>query len=108
MRVHIFLIFLVGTLTSLMFGLNNLTLPWKTYQEIRTSIADEQYQYEYNDFGDALKQAEPTRTPRPTITPPAIPPPQNEAQSNIMILFMALAVLVVIIGLWLNRERKRH
>lgn len=48
----------------------------------------------------------PTKTPRPTITPPAIPPPQNVTQTNLMILFMILAVIIVVIGVWLNREKK--
>jgi len=51
-------------------------------------------------------QEKPTRTPKPTATPPTIPPPQNFSQTNLMILFVVLAVIVVIIGVWLNRERR--
>ena len=47
----------------------------------------------------------PTRTPRPTITPPAIPPPQDVSQTNLMIVFVILAVVIVVIGIWINRER---
>ena len=47
----------------------------------------------------------PTRTPRPTITPPVIPPPQSASQTNLMIIFVILAVLIVIVGVWINRER---
>jgi len=50
--------------------------------------------------------AKPTKTPRPTKTPLAIPPSQNVSQTNLMILFVALAVVVVLIGVWINRERK--
>jgi len=47
----------------------------------------------------------PTRTPKPSPTPPTIPPSQNIGQTNLMILFVILAVIVVLIGVWLNREK---
>ena len=50
--------------------------------------------------------SKPTRTPRPTITPPAIPPPQDVSQTNLMIVFVILAVVIVVVGIWINRERK--
>jgi cyanophycinase len=47
----------------------------------------------------------PTRTPRPTATPPDIPPPADPAKANLMIAFSILAVIVVLIGVWINRQR---
>jgi hypothetical protein len=49
--------------------------------------------------------AKPTRTPRPTSTPVPIPPPAEPLSLNLMILFGALAVLVVFIGVWINRKK---
>jgi hypothetical protein len=51
---------------------------------------------------DAL---EPTRTPRPTPTPIPIPPPSNPNTTQMMVIFGIMVVLVVIFGLWLNRNR---
>lgn len=48
----------------------------------------------------------PTKTPKPTMTPPTIPPSQNVSQTNFMILFVVLAAIVVVVGVWINRERK--
>jgi len=48
----------------------------------------------------------PTKTPKPTMTPPAIPPSQNVSQTNFMILFVVLAAIVVVVGVWINRERQ--
>jgi hypothetical protein len=45
-----------------------------------------------------------TRTPRPTSTPLTIPPPSDPETSRIMVAFGVLAVIVVIVGLWLNRK----
>lgn len=51
------------------------------------------------------KQQNPTRTPRPTSTPVPIPPPTDYAMNNMMIVFGMVAVIVVIIGVWINREK---
>jgi hypothetical protein len=47
----------------------------------------------------------PTRPPRPTSTPPVIPPPTNPAKNNLMIWFGVFAVIVVSAGILLNRNR---
>ena len=52
----------------------------------------------------ATRGRAPTKTPRPTITPPVIPPPGNPEQANLMILLAIFSVLVVLLGVWLNRR----
>jgi hypothetical protein len=52
------------------------------------------------------KNAAPTRTPRPTTTPVPIPPAANPNATSLMILFGLIAVIVVIVGVWLNRSDK--
>jgi cyanophycinase-like exopeptidase len=47
----------------------------------------------------------PTRTPRPTSTPLTVPPPPDSGQINLMILIASLSVLIVIFGVWINRNR---
>ena len=49
------------------------------------------------------KNPAPTRTLRPTSTPVSIPPPANPNATSLMILFGLIAVIVVIVGVWLNR-----
>lgn len=46
----------------------------------------------------------PTRTRKPTATPVPIPPPSDPAKARMMIGFGVLAVLVIIIGVWINRH----
>lgn len=46
-----------------------------------------------------------TPTPKPTGTPIPTPPPANPAENNMMIFFVVIAVLVVIVGVWINRQR---
>ena len=53
----------------------------------------------------ALYLQKPTRTPRPTSTPVPIPPPQDPGKMNTMIFFGVVAVIVVIVGVWINREK---
>jgi hypothetical protein len=50
-------------------------------------------------------RANPTRTPRPTQIPPEIPPPTDRRLMHSMILFGVVAVIVVIFGVWINRDR---
>jgi hypothetical protein len=52
------------------------------------------------------KNSAPTRTPRPTATPIPIPPAANPNATSLMILFGLIAVIVVIVGVWLNRSEK--
>ncbi len=47
---------------------------------------------------------DPTRTPRPTPTPMPLPPPSNPNTIQLMVIFGILVVLVVVFGLWLNRN----
>ena len=54
------------------------------------------------------KNAAPTRTPRPTTTPVPIPPPANPNATSLMILFGLIAVIVVIVGVWLNRSENNN
>ena len=49
--------------------------------------------------------ADPTRTPKPTSTPIATPPPADPETINMMIIFGVIAVIVIIIGVWINRQR---
>lgn len=48
---------------------------------------------------------DPTRTPKPTSTPIATPPPADPETINMMIIFGVIAVIVIIIGVWINRQR---
>ena len=50
-------------------------------------------------------RANPSRTPKPTPIPPEIPPPTDRRLLHSMILFSVLAVVVVIFGVWINRDR---
>ena len=47
----------------------------------------------------------PPKPPRPTSTPLTIPPPADPVRSNWMIILGIAAVLVVFLGVWLNRRR---
>jgi hypothetical protein len=53
------------------------------------------------------KNPAPTRTPRPTSTPVPVPPAANPNATSLMILFGLIAVIVVIVGVWLNRTENR-
>jgi hypothetical protein len=46
-----------------------------------------------------------TRTPRPTATPVIVPPPADPTSSNLMIVFAGLIVVVILLGVWINRRR---
>jgi hypothetical protein len=50
------------------------------------------------------KNSPPTRTPRPTTTPVPIPPAADPNATSLMILFGLIAVIVVVVGVWLNRS----
>jgi hypothetical protein len=52
------------------------------------------------------KNLSPTRTPRPTSTPMVIPPSANPSTTTLMILVSLIAVIVVVVGVWLNRPEK--
>ena len=47
----------------------------------------------------------PTKTPRPTPTPPTIPPPTSAEQTNTMIAIAAISVIIILLGMWINRTR---
>lgn len=47
----------------------------------------------------------PTRTPRPSPTTPASPPPRNPTTSNLMVFLSLLMVVVIILGVLINRPR---
>jgi hypothetical protein len=49
-------------------------------------------------------QGKPTRVPRPTPTPRPIPPPSNPSDANLMIAFGVLVVIVILVGVWINRR----
>jgi hypothetical protein len=51
------------------------------------------------------KNSLPTKTPKPTGTPPVIPPPADPGASNMMIGLAILPVIVILFGFWLNRQR---
>jgi hypothetical protein len=52
------------------------------------------------------KNLAPTHTPRPTSTPMVIPPSTNPNTSTLMILVSLIAVIVVVVGVWINRPEK--
>ena len=47
----------------------------------------------------------PTRTARPTATPRVIPPPSNPDTNQWMVAFSVLIVMVILIGMIINRRR---
>jgi len=47
----------------------------------------------------------PTKTHRPTPTPLVIPPPPNELVNTSAILLSILVVMIVVLGVWINRHR---
>lgn len=54
---------------------------------------------------DTPEPSDPTRTPKPTSTPIATPPPADPGTINMMIIFGVIAVIIIIIGVWINRQR---
>lgn len=54
---------------------------------------------------EAASFAQPTRTPRPTSTPPVIPPPPSPTSTGVMILLASLVMAVILGGIWINRRR---
>lgn len=50
-------------------------------------------------------QATPAKPARPTSTPLKIPPPADPKMTNLLMGFGVLAVVVVIVGVWLNWKR---
>lgn len=48
---------------------------------------------------------QPTKTPKPTGTPPVIPPPADPGASNIMVGLALVSVIIILFGFWLNRQR---
>jgi hypothetical protein len=54
---------------------------------------------------EAASLAQPTRTPKPTSTPPVIPPPASPASTGLMILLATLVMAVILGGIWINRRR---
>lgn len=49
----------------------------------------------------------PTRTPRPSPTTPASPPPRDPTTSNLMVFLSLLMVVVIILGVLINRPRSQ-
>jgi cyanophycinase-like exopeptidase len=49
----------------------------------------------------------PTRTPRPSPTTPASPPPRDPTTSNMLVFFSILMVVVILLGVLINRPRFR-
>lgn len=51
-----------------------------------------------------------TPTPKPTQTPPVIPPPPEPGRMNLMVLITFLVILVILIGLAINARlfRENH
>ncbi len=47
----------------------------------------------------------PTRIPRPTQLPAVVPPPTDPGVLHWMILLAGIAVLVVLLGIWINRRK---
>jgi hypothetical protein len=50
-------------------------------------------------------ESSPTKTPRPTHTPVPTPPPSDPGRSNIMVGLSTLIVVIILIGVWLNRRK---
>ena len=49
-----------------------------------------------------------TETPQPTGPVSQVPTQQDLISTNFMILLVVLAVIIIIIGVWLNRDRERE
>jgi hypothetical protein len=56
-------------------------------------------------ISEELPLDEGTKPPRPTITPPIIPPPANPNQTNLMVGIIIFIVFVILFAVWLNRKR---
>jgi hypothetical protein len=100
---------------------NSLILSANRTAPLITTGASFASKYSWNQPGDQIsegtptptltqqpekKNVAPTRTPRPTTTPVPIPPAANPNATSLMILFGLIAVIVVIVGVWLNRSDK--
>lgn len=105
LHVIIFAICLAATLASLgaktkaaQAGKTDKQEPW-LYQEVSTP----------EDFQTPTPQITPSPSPtvriKPTATPLVIPPPTNPSTRRLMVVFGVLIVVVVIVGIWINRER---
>lgn len=92
------LAFLGAETKSVQAGKTDKQEPW-LYQEVSTP--------ENLPTPTPLVTPEPSPTikVKPTATPLAIPPPSNPTTRSLMVVFGVLIVVVVIVGIWINRER---
>jgi hypothetical protein len=56
--------------------------------------------------GQVTPTLTPTKTPRPTATPVFVPPPSDPDYLRLMIALSVIMVVVLMIGVWINREHK--
>jgi hypothetical protein len=97
-----------GILVIPLIGNNNLTSDLSSVSPAsqKPSINQLIYQNLQNqeDTPTPAQITKVTRTPRPTSTPVPIPPPPEPGNIYLMIFFGVVAVLVILIGVWINRE----
>ena len=73
-----------------------LTTPSPTITELHTQTTP--------PFEPSDESVSSDQSPKHTPTPIAIPPPTNRNWINIMIGVMLISVIIIIVGVWINRE----
>jgi len=63
------------------------------------------YSDELEDPIQSVKAKKPTKTPKPTPPPLIIPPPADQKSSNIIIFLGILTVIIITVGVWINRKK---
>jgi hypothetical protein len=87
-------------ISALNYGMNSISIIQNAQlDQLETSS------YEASTINLENQKKQPTRTPRPTPTPLVIPPPADPNSSNLIVLLGILSVLIVLVGVWLNRKR---
>ncbi len=72
------------------------------YQNNKNTISESIH---FSNDRSFFQEKKPKKTPRPTPVPLIIPPPANQTSSNIIVLLGVLSVLIVIIGVLINRSK---
>jgi len=87
----------------------NHTVPNDTFSILEKIPLSSSSKFELSrsDHSSILKNPQQQKTPRPTATPLIIPPPTDIKTSRIIIFLGAIALLIVVFGVWINREKLR-
>lgn len=101
-RVPVLVAFLVIPVINVGLSPSNPTFSSKN---IRNHLEDKQQvtRIQAQDTPEPV-EIQPTKMQRPTSTPIPIPPPPESANINFMIFFGIIAVVVILFGVWLNRN----